>query len=77
MNKKLLLALLCLCALLIQGCALVYVEHQKYPDGRVKHEYGVLGGLIPLYRYQGPEAEDDRGEPDTYDQNEPEAEVGK
>ena len=79
MNRKLLLALLCICALLIQGCALVYVEDRETNDGATKREYGLLGGLLPLYRYTGQRSNEDRdrGEPVSHDQNESEGRVGK
>ncbi|HUU70517.1 MAG TPA: hypothetical protein VM186_13390 [Planctomycetota bacterium] len=79
MNKKLLLALLCLCALLIQGCALVYVEDRETNDGAMKREYGLLGGLLPLYRYTGqrPNEDCDHGEPDSHDQDQSQSRIGE
>ena len=52
--KAFLVLLLGLCLVLTSGCALTYMKEKQTENGtKTERTFGLLGGLLPLWHYEG------------------------
>lgn len=52
MNRTfLVLFVLILACSLVAGCAVIYTADKSYRDGTRVKEFGLLGGIVPIYRH--------------------------
>ena len=51
--KGFLVLILGFCVLVTPGCALTYMKEKKTDDGVTERTFGLLGGLLPLWHYEG------------------------